>query len=470
MLQFFKFSGPVQLGGLLLLIFIFKIPVLFLDFPILLDELHIKILTEKLLNSQLIYQEIIDGTPPLSALFYTFIGFIFNYQIITFKIVSLFLLFFQSILFKNILNENEILSEKGDIPALIFIILHCLLLDFYILSNAFLANTFLIIALGRVFKHLKSEYTENEIFYTGLNLGIAFLFNEFTILFFFFTIITFIIFTRTNFRFYLIKVLGFVFPIFSVYTFYFLFDSQKYFLEYFLFNYQNLSTQVFDFQSFLIYFSYTFFLVLMGVFLSFTYKRYINYQIVCFQNMLLWMIFTIIVVFFIYSKTTSDYIVLLPFFAFFISQFFILLPQKKLKNTVFALFFILTLFGYYGFIFESNYKPFNHDFSGQFVSGNKWNVISENKKIAYFGDDYNVFLDNTSTTPFLEPKLSKKYLEDINTYEKVIFISNSFENNPPDLIIDDWNIMNSIFLKIPNLKIKYAKSKHFNLYERVSNK
>lgn len=470
MLKFFKYSGPIPIFVIFIILLLLKTPLLFLDNSFLLEELYIKVLSEKMLGGNFLYKDIIDSTPPFAALFYIFISFIFNSEIITFKIVYVVLLFIQALIFKSILNNNDILSEKGEIPTLIYILVHSILPDFYTLSPAFIANTFILIALSRIFKYLKSEFTENEIFFTGINLGIASMICSQSFLYFILTILTFIVFTRTKIRFYTICALGFLFPIFSIFTYYYLFDSEQLFLEYYLFNFNTNSFQVTDFKS-IIFFSMFFIIILsFGIFISLSYKRFINYQMVCCQSMATWLVISFIFFTFGNTKNISNYVLLLPFVAIFMTNFFLLLKKSKVINTLFYLLLLFVFTNTYSFIIEDKNNPYQANFCNQYITGNKWNIIAENKKVAYFGSDINIYADNESGFPFLDANLSFDFIKNIDSYEKIIYLSEEFEKNKPELIIDDWNIMPKIFAKLPKTKQKYVKSNHYNLYERIAEK
>lgn len=421
-----------------------------------------------MLEGNFLYKDIIDNTSPLAALVYISISFVTNYEIITFKLFFILLLFIQAIIFKSTLNSNDVLTEKGEIPTLVFVLIHCILPDFYCLSSAFLANTFILIAIGRIFKYLKSESTENEIFFTGINLGIAYMFCSQTLIFFILANITFMLFSRTKIRFYVICLLGFLFPVCSIFTYYFLFDSYTLFIDYYILNFNIDTFEINDYVSFLVYIFIPMLLFIFGIFINFSYKRFINYQIVCAQNMLAWFGITFLILCISFSKSISNFVLILPFIGYFISNIFIIYKNKKIKNILFYLFIFSSILLNFSNIYENFNIPISSNFCNQYCSSNKWNIIAENKKIAYFGKDLNIFLDNTSASPFLEPKLSFEYLKNINSYDKIIYLHSFFEKNNPELIIDDWNVVPSIFDKLPLIKEKYIKSKHYNLYERIS--
>ena len=54
--------------------------------------------------------------------------------------------------------------------------------------------------------------------------------------------------------------------------------------------------------------------------------------------------------------------------------------------------------------------------------------------------------------------LSKEILEHPEYFENVVLIQNSFEEDKPDIIIDERGRMEEFFLRLPALKMRYEKS------------
>ena len=200
MLRFFKHSGPLQLIALFLLTLFTRLPLFISDSPLLMEDLRHLVLGEKMASGSFIYKDIIDAVPPISALIYWMLGSLFGRSLLAFQLVASFLIFIQALLFRHLCNKNDLMSEKGDIPAFAYIICSMVCYDFMSLSPCLISLTFILIAFDRIFKHIKSENNEGEIFATGFYIGIAYLCFAPAIIFSFMGYIAFVLYTRTSIR------------------------------------------------------------------------------------------------------------------------------------------------------------------------------------------------------------------------------------------------------------------------------
>lgn len=469
MIQFFKFSGPLQFLALFLFTILVRLPVYIFNPPLLLEELHVQLVTQKMIEGNFLYRDIFDNTPPISAFFYYIIGFIFGTNTIIFRILAALLIFFQAYLFKELCNRNEIFSEKGDVSALVYIAISSIFFDLSTLSPALLSTTFLLLALDRIFKHIKSENSDSQLFYIGFFISISYLCYLPNFLYIILVLITFGLFTRTKANQYILILVGFLFPILFLFTYFYIFNAEQNLLKYYFLNFQSRNILNADLTSIFVLICPILLLVLLGAFRTFSFRRFINYQIVCAQIVFLWFVVSLIFLLFFLSKSTTGFSTMFPLVAYFLTNFFLITKRYTINNLVFFVVGFYYLLILYSFFNKTVYTYFDYNFNNQYTTGSRWSVEFENRKILNLSDDINVFIDNKCATGFLNFDISKHILSDLNSYQSISCISILLEKDLPEIIIDDQNLMPAIFEKIPSLSSKYLKDVRLNYYEKRTN-
>ncbi len=457
MIRFFRFSGPVQFGILFLLIWLFRLPLFFTDAPLLWEDVKNLAIGEKLADGFLLYRDIIDSSAPLSALVYWFLSLVAGRSMSLLYIISGIILFVQSQIFKWICNSNEILSEKGDLPALIYVVMAGTCFDFFSLSPAFISLTFLLIAINGVFKHIKSENDEGGIFATGLILGLAYLSFAPAIIYFLLTYFTFLVFTRTHFRHYLLFATGFAFPILFCLTFFFILDAEAEFVNYYLFQFPAALgfERGFNWKiiAFLVLPSFLF--TIVGIIRAATFRRFIIYQVISQRIMFIWLLFTVIIVTLFFKNFTSAFSLAIPFVSFFICHFFQLMKKKKLGGYLLLILLIYNLRMVYSYI-ELPYLNKNLiDFNNQVLKPSPLTGKFKDKKIWVIGNELAVYSHNKIATCYFDFQLSKSILTHPEYYDNLNHIYYSLLIDMPEVIIDNEALMPIIFEKIPLLKKAY---------------
>ena len=189
MIGFFKINDPLRIGFAFVLLWLIRIPVFVFDFPMLKPELTWFLIGEKINDGWVMYKDLDANTGVFSSLVYAAANFVAGRSHFFLFIISSLLVFLQAIMFNISLNVNGMLKEKSFVPALIYIILSSLFVDFYTLSPPMMATTFLILALGVMFNQLKQSRLDSSFFMIGFHTGIATLFYSpaflFVILFLF---------------------------------------------------------------------------------------------------------------------------------------------------------------------------------------------------------------------------------------------------------------------------------------------
>lgn len=89
-----------------------------------------------------------------------------------------------------------------------------------------------------------------------------------------------------------------------------------------------------------------------------------------------------------------------------------------------------------------------------------------NKKLLVIGEDMDYYKNNSLATPYLDWRLAKRELSDLNNYENVSNIYENFRKDLPDIIIDEKKVMGNIFNRIPFLKESYLRVGKTDIYTR----
>jgi len=457
MIRFFRFSGPLQFGILFLLIWLFRLPLFFTDAPLMWQDVKNLALGEKLAEGFLLYRDVIDSSAPFSASVYWFLHILFGHSLLALYIVSGLLLFAQAQAFKWICSSNDILSDKGDIPALVYVVVACSCFDFMSLSPAFISLTFILIALNSVFKQIKSQNNEGEIFATGLYLGLAYLSFAPTLIYLLLACTTFLLFTRTNLRHYLLFFTGFLFPILFCLTFFYVLDGYTEFVSQYLFQFPA----VFDFK---VGFDWKIFafiafpsvlLALVGIVRAVTYSRFIIYQVISQRIMFIWLLTTILIVTIFFKNLTTAFSLLIPFLAFFITHFFQLMKKKQLGGYLMLIFMVYNLRMLYSYTNIPYLNKSLINFNNQIVVEGAWNKKFEHKRVWVIGNELSLYINNSIATGYFDFNLSKSILAHPEFYVNVNHIYHTLSIDMPEVIIDKEGLLPAIMEKIPLLKNHY---------------
>jgi len=117
-----------------------------------------------------------------------------------------------------------------------------------------------------------------------------------------------------------------------------------------------------------------------------------------------------------------------------------------------------------GVSFAARMNQFNRvDYSHMFVNNGS---IINGKRILVLGNDFKLYKTNKMASYFLNWELSKDVFELNHYYHDLVLINESFEKDPPEIIVDERNKMGKIFSRLPSLKTKYQRKGIF--YERIN--
>ena len=137
---------------------------------------------------------------------------------ISYSIVSYLLIFTQAVSFNHYMNSRKLMQKNNYLPAMSYLLITSLFIDWNLLSAPLVINTLLIWVWSRLTDLYKSQHVKSTLFNVGLAIGICSFFY-FPSLAFILMVIFALLFTRAP------KVAEWLMPIIGVFTtFYFLFS------------------------------------------------------------------------------------------------------------------------------------------------------------------------------------------------------------------------------------------------------
>lgn len=462
MLRFFRVNDPYRLFGVLLIMSLIALPVLINSDMITYQELKNIVLGEALNDGKVIYTQVVDDTPWLGAQTAKWTEWMLGRSLTARHVIALLLLFFQATFFSLILIRNKAYNENNYFPALIFGLLCFFSFDMLTLSDELWASTFLLFALNNLFKEIEFKVQRDEnILNLGFFLGIASLFVFSTSIFLIGSIAVLLIFARIDLRKSSMLLFGFLFPHLALLMLYYFKNGlPELGRSFYGANFSLESVKFISWQSLLwlgsiivIYFVFS--MVMLG-----REARFTRYQAQLLQVMLIWLMIAVINVFVMRELTPHSFIICLPSLTYFLSHYLLLIRRKWIAELTLGL-LIASVVGVSTLARMSQFDRV--DYSRMFVT-NKSPV--KNKRILVLGNRFDMFKNNKMASYFLNWERSKEIFELNHYYSDLVLISESFQNDPPEVIVDEQNKMEKIFSRLPSLKVKYQRKGIF--YEKVN--
>lgn len=468
MLRFFKYSGPIQFFFLFAISLLIRVPFFIFEPPLLIDDLKHLALGEKMSAGFLIYRDVIDNTSPISAFVYCLITYLFGKSLVGFHLISGVLIFTQAIIFKSLCNSKELMTQRGDIPALVYIICSSVCYDFFSLSPCLISLTFVLLATDKLFKHIRNQNDEEDFFFTGFYIGIAYLCFSPSALFFLMCIVVFLLYSRSTARYYLLYTFGFIFPIICVAVFFLYSDGLSAFYNHYLTEFQ-LVFQPLSIQNpyyiVLIFFPIIL-ITILGFFTVGAHKRFINFQIITQQIIVSYLVITLFLMVVFFSNPISNYMFVIPYAAFFMSNFILITRKNKLANVLIIFLVLNCVQVVYNYLPISYYPKNLTNYCNQLIFDSPISKMYNDKKIAVLGNDFSMFINNKQASSFYNWQLAAPYFNGMEYYAKVETVYKGFASDMPDVIIDQHNVLPKVFDRIPFLQNSYKKTTIIGVYEK----
>jgi hypothetical protein len=464
MLRFFKLNDPYRLLVLVFILTVFSLPTLIFQSEVTIQELKIMLIGEALVDGKMLYAELFDSTGPLSSIFFGFVNWLCGHSIFGRKLVALVLIFAQASFFAIILIRNKAYTESTYLPALIVGILCFLSFDFLSITPELLGSIFLLMAINNLFKEIEFKIQRDEIVLNlGIYIGVASLFLFSFSIFLIASIVILLIYTRIDFRKYVLLIIGFGLPHVFLICFYFYNNEFDMLLQNFYYPNLTVGGSVLVSPKTLIILLTIPFIFLVLAFLKLnTEGRFTKYQSQLSQVMFLWMAFALIHFLIAKELTPHSFIIFVPSFAYFISHYFLLVKRRKLAEYLLG-FFLVGVIGIATFAMFRSIPGVSYES----MFAKKSQISFQNKKIMILKDGLEDYQSNKLAGYFLDWELSKVVVDEPDYYEHVILMKEMFDSDAPEIIIDPQEKMKAFFKRIPAISDLYKQDG--DVYIKINN-
>jgi hypothetical protein len=466
MLRFFRINDPYRLLGVLLILIIVSLPFFIQPADQTIQELKSIVVGESLHAGKSLYIRLIDDMAPFSAWFSNATYVLFGHSILGRHILSFLIIFFQSAFFSKALVQHKVYNENTYLPALIFGLLAFYSFDLLSLSPELLASTLLVFALNNLFKEIEFKVQQDEIILNmGIYIGLASLFIFSYSAFLFGALLILILFTRITFRRAALLIFGFLLPHALIASFYFFWNHQGNLVQYFYepnFTWQSL--RLVSLKSVFLLGLIPIVYLLLSLFRLNREAHFTKYQSQLLQVMFLWILIGSVQLVFTREFTPHSLFPLIPPLTYFISHYLLLIRRKRIAEMMLWLFVL-------GLVITSwtarNGLISAVKYNALYLAGSPYESIVKGKRILILENDLAIYKQNKMASYFFNWPLSRNIFVNSDYVENVTLIDQSFQQDPPDVIIDKDNLMKPVLERIPRLKLLYKRDGSF--YYKISN-
>lgn len=470
MITFFRINAAYKFIFLFLLFVGLRLPFFINGLPLTIPELNWMLIGEKMNLGFSLYDKIWDDISPLSALIYWFMDRFFGKSHFAYQIIASALVFTQAILINDIFRRRQVFVEITLLPAFLYIIITSCFFDFYTLSPALLANTFMLLVINYTLWHVNEKSRKNAVFEIGAYTGVATLFFLPSFFIILVPLFSFMLLTGTKLKGYFLMLFAFLFTIgISFLTFYMSNDEYSFYQNYFE-SVIYVSKQLYlSPRSLLIIFTIPL-LITIWAMAKVSGHRYTNYQNRCRRIMVFWLFASLICILLSTKISANNLVFAIPAMTFFLSHMFLNLKRAWLREGLFLLLVLsVTFSGYavvYRFLPNVAYKTPVTQVKLDRLLVKKYPEQAElkGKKILVLGDKISYYQGGQLATPYLNWELSQHHFSNMNQYNIMKEIYENFKQDLPEVIIDENNYFQKILSPLPIIANQYIKKAGTNMY------
>jgi len=410
---------------------------------------------EMMSDGLLLYDEIRDSTPPLTAITHRAAVGLFDRDLAMRRSVTVLLLFLQAALLGFLLSNNRAFDQPGYLPSFIYAVLVFFSFDSVTYTREVWASLFLLLAMDRLLRQIQfRNQNESNLTILGIFTGLSTLFVFTYSVFYIAILIVLILNSRPQLRQILLFTTSFLFPHIILFCVYFLFDAgaalqSSFYIPNFEFNARSFMKA----QSIIMLAAVPLIYLVFAFAMAFRDSRMTKYQSQIFQIMIFWLLFGIIEVWIARQRTAQSLIVCAAPAAYLITFYLIKIKRKRIAN-----FMLLVLTGATlitgGLGISGKIKSI--DYSLNFPGTENTEIAG--KRILVLSDRIDFYSKNRAAGFFPEWNLCESFFRAPGYYEHVEILYQAFKKNPPEVIIDPENLMPRVFYYLPELCTSYRKS------------
>lgn len=423
--------------------------------PMIKPELIWMLAAERLAGGFHMYKDVVDDTGPLSVGFYWLIHLLFGKSLIIHRILAYMILLFQVVYVNSLFIRYKSFEENNYIPAAVMLVLFHLSFDMLTLSPSLLGGTFMLMALGQLFAQtvLQKEGSDSVLL-VGVFGGVAACFHFPLVVFLPFMIVAGIAVSGFSLRQLVLSLFGYFLPIILCALYYFWIDALPEFIFEYIFASRIVDVYAhISFFDMAIIFALPAFLAVIGYFVGLLFKMITVNQQKQRQLIFIYLIFALISMLLTNRRAPYQLVIILPALAYFITQIFVYLSQKKVLLVFSILLFLgVPLSGYSWLIFGERIGKFDQ----YIVRYEAKHDLAKGKRVLVLGDDISYYKNASLATPYLNSKLSYRILMDFDDFGDMASVYQQFLTEKPELIIDQDRIFEDLLERIPLLKELYV--------------
>ena len=461
LLRFFRINDPYRLLGILVVLVLIAVPLFIQPVQLTLEELKMFVLGEVLNDGNRLYSDAMTTTPPLTAWISGWVEMLFGRSLGATRMLGLLLIFFQLAFFTIMLINSRAHTENTYLPGLIFGVLALFSFDMISLSSELLASTMLLFVLNNLFKEIEFRVQRDDIVLNiGVFVGLASLLVFSHVLFLPGALVILAIFTRLSVRKALLAIVGFLLVHGLLMLVYFMKGNfTALYQNFYLANLKAHEESSMPTYSILILGVAPVLFFLFSLFMLGRDARLTKYQSQLSQVMFIWVLVAAIeVMVFSRSLRPAQLIIFVPPLSYFISHYVLLIRRKKMAEfTIWAFIISITTIMYlarYNRIVSVKYDAL-------FPKQTAYDKIA-GKRVAIVGTDWGLFQNNKMATGFYDWKLARPVFKELDYFDNVVRIDKAFTNHPPEIVVDEGDLMKEVFERIPKLRTQYTREG--NLY------
>jgi hypothetical protein len=173
--------------------------------------------------------------------------------------------------------------------------------------------------------------------------------------------------------------------------------------------------------------------------------------------MVLFLLVAGVMVFMSRERVPHQLIIFVTPISFFLSHYFLLIRRKLLAELVFIGFVAVSIIVNYGVLYRFIIPAGIFEIESLVVQPTPWDQLVEGKKLLIVGNHPDAYLHAYPVTPYLNWNLSKNHLEQINAFDNLSIIYYNLRKDPPDIIIDQQNLVQGLFEHMPTIASRYQK-------------
>ena len=443
MIRFFRANDPYRFVFIFLILVAVRTTYGLVGMPLSLPEFKALLLGEWLGSGFNMYSHTFDYTAPLSAWTYKALDVVFGRSRFIHWVLSTILVAFQAWMFNRTLLINKVLSEPTYVPAFLYVVFSVAVFDFFALSPQLLSLTFVILSIDQLVQRLDNVARDELFLYPGFYLGMAGLFYFPANAFFLVFLLAIILLVQAKFRRILLYLYGWISANLMVGVILLLNGNLPDFLSVYL-EESMRAKEYFVSLTDLIYWiafpSVVFFLALFQAIGQREGSLHVKTQ----QFLLLIFFASVVVIALSGTLAGIDLVFLMPVFTFFLSDYFIKLRHRVWRRVLPSL-----------MIFGSLLVPF---LAFRFVLYQEALILqesagqSEHTKVMVIGPISEAYLTAEIAGPFIDEQVSRDRLEDLDYYHQAPLFLEIFEQARPELILDEWDQMERINNRFPQIE------------------